>query len=670
MAVAKRFKNRFQKTSVAFIAFLVVIFALYGFSKKQSEYSCYNGLGYKAHYKTFVDEHLISLNAEIETLQYVAEQLNDSKSSLKSLKKQCVATRKAYKKVEAVLAYYFPEHVNAHINGAPLDHVSPLSVSEDVKGGNYYLGSVENYKNSVPLDMLEAGHYSGEKFNVLPPEGLQRIDELIFAENTLELKDELLELTSKLNTSYKVLQKTALTRKYYFDFEVIELCRLQLIRILSKGITGFDTPGSLNGIDEASSSLQAIEDILKPLINASQKHKESLENTFKGAQKFIRKHKDFESFDRLVFVKKYINPLYKKLLDLQNELKIMTSAERHNETPSWNAKSDNIFANNFLNPYYYSILKENNDSPELRALGETLFFDKRLSSNNTISCASCHNPKKAYADGEITSKASIAGKRLDRNSPTLINAVFSDKFFYDLRALDLENQLEHVIDSHLEFNTNIAEIVEKLNSDKTYQNTFGNVFETDAITRYQFSSALASYVISLTSFNSDFDKYIRGESHSISNDVKRGFNLFMGKANCATCHFAPTFSGLVPPLYQENESEVLGVLKSPGTYAVDQDLGRIKNGVNKDNHTIYNKSFKTTTVRNAALTAPYFHNGAYTTLEEVLEFYNTGGAAGIGLSYEVPNQTLAADHLNLTASEIQDIKAFIFALTDVPEYSK
>ncbi len=152
----------------------------------------------------------------------------------------------------------------------------------------------------------------------------------------------------------------------------------------------------------------------------------------------------------------------------------------------------------------------------------------------------------------------------------------------------------------------------------------------------------------------------------ISEDAKKGFNLFMGKANCATCHFAPHFSGLVPPFFNENESEVLGVTKKPIKISppeIDSDLGRVKSNVKKENSWIYENSFKTMTVRNIALTKPYFHNGAFNTLEEVLDFYNEGGAEGLGL--KINNQTLPADKLNLTNEEIKQIIAFLNSLTDV-----
>jgi cytochrome c peroxidase len=139
----------------------------------------------------------------------------------------------------------------------------------------------------------------------------------------------------------------------------------------------------------------------------------------------------------------------------------------------------------------------------------------------------------------------------------------------------------------------------------------------------------------------------------------------MGKAACGTCHYAPTFSGLVPPLYRESESEVLGVLQKPDAMQVDSDRGRSHNRQFQEDNAIFDRSFKTVTVRNVELTAPYFHNGAYQTLDEVIEFYDQGGAQGLGLSSELPNQTLSAQPLHLTAREKSALKAFLRSLTGV-----
>jgi cytochrome c peroxidase len=166
------------------------------------------------------------------------------------------------------------------------------------------------------------------------------------------------------------------------------------------------------------------------------------------------------------------------------------------------------------------------------------------------------------------------------------------------------------------------------------------------------------------SFNSPVDQYLRGEISIIDEDVRKGFNLFMGKALCGTCHFAPTYSGLVPPSFTENESEVIGVPHDPFVrpLRLDPDLGRYENGRARDHAPHLKHSFKTPTVRNVALTAPYMHQGAYPTLASVVDFYNRGGGKGLGLT--VPYQTLPFDQLNLNTQEQQALIRFMESLTD------
>jgi cytochrome c peroxidase len=169
-------------------------------------------------------------------------------------------------------------------------------------------------------------------------------------------------------------------------------------------------------------------------------------------------------------------------------------------------------------------------------------------------------------------------------------------------------------------------------------------------------------VRSLAGWNSPFDRYARGESDSLDPAARRGFNLFMGKAACGTCHFPPAFNGTVPPLYRETEAEVLGVPATDDTLhpRADPDPGRYR----MRPAALWKGAFKTPSVRNAALTAPYMHNGQLPTLESVVRFYNVGGGRGMGLS--VPNQTLPPDSLELSPAEQGDLVAFMKSLTDTP----
>lgn len=635
--------------------------SFFSLDKKESE-------SYRSkEFSEIIENGVEATASEIEKLLATAVQFEKGNISIAQLQHQLTKTRNSFKKVEAVLAFYYPEHVKAYLNGAPLQHLDPFPMDENKKENSYYVMSPEAYRTSLPLDVLDTGHFRG-KAKVVEPKGLQVLDELIFSENPEEEKEQILKLSQSLQQYFEPIKKAISHRVYFYDFEIAEAARLELIRIFSLGITGFDTPGSLHALEEAKHALLGTQALLTPITGKLPKEKSAeINKLFQESIRFIDKSKNFESFDRLAFLIHYMNPLYVSLWKAQQSLGIKSTASIYEETASWNAESTNIFAEDFLNPYYYSLLNQKEDSEELRKLGKKLFYEKQLSHAGKMSCASCHQPELAFTDGKKKSLSGINGKTVLRNSPTLINAVFADRYFYDLRAQDLEEQAEHVIENHLEFNTNFEEIMEKISQDKTYQKLFTlNFEEKQPLTRYNFAKALSSYVLSLRSFNSEFDQYVRGERKNISKQVKKGFNLFMGKANCATCHFPPTFSGLVPPLYRENESEVLGVLEEPDTYKIDKDLGRFNNRVFTEQQDIYKYSFKTTTVRNVAFTSPYFHNGAYPSLAEVIDFYDKGGAAGIGLSYELPQQTLPEDSLQLSHKEKDALIAFLNSLSDNP----
>ena len=160
--------------------------------------------------------------------------------------------------------------------------------------------------------------------------------------------------------------------------------------------------------------------------------------------------------------------------------------------------------------------------------------------------------------------------------------------------------------------------------------------------------------------NSKFDNYMRGDLTAMNEQEVLGFNLFMGKAKCGTCHFVPLFSGAVPPLFDKMESEVLGVPATTDTINAQIDADSGKYHLYKMPHQLH--SFKTPGLRNVELTAPYMHNGVYKTLEEVIRFYDRGGGAGLRL--EVQNQTLPPDKLLLTNEEQNALVSFLKALTD------
>ncbi|WP_417365750.1 cytochrome-c peroxidase [Flavobacterium beibuense] len=572
-----------------------------------------------------LSNYFSQFNLSLEKLDKITNDFRYGKTSLDSVQLAVKNTRLSYKKVEFFLAFYYAEYIKSHINGAPLMHIEK--------------------EGTMP--------------KVVSPEGLQVLDELVFSDEAEAERNQIASLSKTIRMKYAVLYSSITGQEFNNQYNVTAM-RQQLIRDFSMGVTGFDTPGSLNGLEEVQSSFQGMLTFFKDNYNGNTVAKNEVIHLFEEAIAYLNNPVSFEDFDRLTFLKSYVDPLYKKLGELEGAV----NPDYLKYTSGWNPESTSIFAADFLNPYYFTELKKGDDSKELRELGKTLFYDPIVSNEGKLSCASCHNPDKGFTDGVPKSLSNIQGKTVLRNAPTLLNAVYADRYFYDLRAFSLEQQAEHVIFNHDEFNTAYSDILNKLKADKTYADKFKTVFGKNAITRENFSNALVSYVMSLQSFSSPFDKYIRGEQADIPAEVKRGFNLFAGKANCATCHFMPTFSGLVPPFYNENESEILGVLDDPKkTPRLDMDMGRNDNKIQSEQAWIFERSFKTTTIRNIEVTGPYFHNGAYSTLEEVIDFYDNGGGEGVGLG--VSNQTLSPDALNLTDEEKSDLIAFLKSLTDL-----
>ncbi len=559
-----------------------------------------------------------------ENFVKVSEAFERKEITTKQLQEELEKVRVAYKKPAFILNYYYPTYIEEHLNGAPLYHAEKYGTHSLVK----------------------------------PPQGLQVLHELVFSEEAPQKRPEISILCRDFLNKVWQIRPELQTRTYPFP-DLLEAMRMELIRTFSMSLGGFDTPGNSQAC--IPETISAFSSMLSILETQSAEEFSDLKDLFKNAIQQLDSEQDINQFDHLLFYKKFISPLYSKITKYQKEKGIPAKTQF---PTGRNLESEQIFGTNFLNPYFYSDLQKKEDSQKLKELGETLFYDKKLSANGEMSCGTCHEPKLGFTDGQPKSASNIAGQTVMRNAPTLINAVFADRYFYDMRAFSLEQQAEHVIFNHAEFNTEYEEILSKLNKNSDYKKAFKSIFSQPDINRNQFSKALASYVLSLQSFNSPFDQYVRGESNELSEAAKRGFNLFMGKGACGTCHFPPLFSGLMPPYFSKNESEILGVLESPHQLRkrVDEDPGRQANGIQHENVWIYEKSFKTPTIRNIERTGPYFHNGAYSTLELVVDFYNHGGGAGIGL--EVNNQTLSPDHLELSKQEKADLIAFMKSLTE------
>lgn len=573
-----------------------------------------------------------TLSAQTQALHRSLQQPEPNPAQVQALH---LAARLTYKEIAWIAAYIDPEYQADYINGAPLPKLE------------------RNFS----------------QVNALSPKGFQPLEEWVFEENyTAEMLEAARQLSLELQLSVSEFGKFNPQRKWH-DYMVVEALRHGLVRFAALDLVGFDVPASGAQLAELQAAWKGMEKgfsvFSKDLSGANGKKARQLKKLFAQGRLKLSAESDFDQIDRLFYLRQLVNPLFAGLLELQTGLGLPHATDLLPVKTAFNFKANNLFANDILNPYYYTQMVPAVANQATVSLGKLLFFDPVLSSTNERACASCHQPEKGFTDGLPKSLATGFNGTVQRNAPTLLNSVYSPRFFWDMRVQMLENQFAHVVVSEQEFNTSVMEVMERLNQSDEYRALFNSAFPSfgnNAINQYTINTALAAYVASLRGFNSPFDRYVRGELTHIAPEVQHGFNLFMGKALCGTCHFAPSFGGIVPPLYQEQESEVLGVpAQAQAPYSLDADKGRGA-GLPKEQHPIYHNAFKTVTVRNAALTAPYMHNGVYQTLEEVVEFYHQGGGAGLGL--EVPNQTLPFDSLSLSAAEKKALVAFMQSLTD------
>ena len=279
-------------------------------------------------------------------------------------------------------------------------------------------------------------------------------------------------------------------------------------------------------------------------------------------------------------------------------------------------------------------------SPEKTELGRMLFFDPILSKAQDTSCATCHNPSLGFSDGLQTAK------NLSRNSISLWNVGYETDVFWDGRATSLEEQMLVPLLEATEMAGSPEEIESRLRAMPAYVSLFDTAFGSgvDSITMENAQSAIASFERTLITNDSPFDKYAAGQFDALTAQQRRGLNLFRSAATrCFECHAAPTFGA--DDFFVTGVPDLDGQAHDAGRASVAED--------GKDG------AFKAPTLRNIALSAPYMHNGAFATLEEVVDFYAKGGGADRGIA--VDRQIIP---MELSAQEREDLVAFLYALTD------
>ncbi len=570
-----------------------------------------------------LDEIALALNQSTELIN------NDSpiNKKINTLKEKYHAARVAYKKIEFFIEYYSAFEAKFYING-------PL----------------------VPKIEMEI---SSEPFY---PHGFQVLEENLFDDEKLDpltLKNEYVLLHKKINALSEYYTTLQLEQN-----KIEEAIKLQFIRLMSLTMNGYDCTINKEAIKETAHVIEGLEEFLKfyetksKTFDASKIYKQLL-NTLKQCIKQLKKNPNSDTFNRLDFVTNFLNPAY---IQFQN------FCEQNKSEPSLINYAVNFNVGSFLkstsiNKQHFSVYRYDTLNIKIQSeLGKLLFFDPLLSGNNKRACASCHQAEKAFTDGLDKSLAYNGVTKISRNSPTLINASYQKLFFHDGRAFNLEEQADGVFNNTFEMNSSSIEIISKLKQSREYKLLFNTAFKNQsdsAITFYAVLKSISEFIKTLDSRNSKFDRYLNGDKTQLSPNEKNGYNLFSGKALCGSCHFFPMFNGTVPPMFNENEFEILGVPELANSKILDSDIGR--EAITKSE--IQKYAFKTPTLRNIELTAPYMHNGVYNSLDSVLVFYNRGGGAGIGLP--IKNQTLPFDSLGLSQKELNDLKLFLLTLTDV-----
>ncbi|WP_158795777.1 cytochrome-c peroxidase [Pedobacter sp. L105] len=541
--------------------------------------------------------------------------LENSSLNEKQVQQQFLQLRLSYKKFEWAAEYFTP-NITRFVNGPPVPEVEMTTGS------------------------------------VLDPAGLQVIEAFLFPHYDHIQKKELVQ-------QLKLLQIDCSRYKVYFNnidllnWQIFDAARLEVFRILTLGITGFDNPLTLKSMKEAAVSLQSLQAVM---INyTDQGNPDMLTAKIDAAKNYLYINQDFNSFNRAAFITGYGNAITIAITSQQQELHIpLIKYNRLLRQEAGTLFDKDAFDVNAYapGPSYFQTAKK-------IALGKKLFADPQLSGNLSRSCSSCHQPDNAFTDKLIKNTVFKKKILLRRNTPTLLNAALQPSQFYDLRAHTLEDQAMDVIQNKDEMHGSMKVLISRLWKNKTYRKLFADAYPEKGrtgIDTLEVTNAIGAFVRSLTQLNSRFDDYMRGDKTSMNTQELNGFNLFMGKAKCATCHYMPLFNGTLPPKYTKMDAEVITVPRFKGKKVIDPDQGAYEVVQTPS----FKHAFKTTTVRNASRTAPYMHNGVFSTLDEVVDFYNKGGGAGMGIKTD--NQTLSADQLHLTAKETSDLVAFIKSL--------
>ncbi len=492
---------------------------------------------------------------------------------------------------------------------------------------------------------------------------------LTLAEQYLEedfiSKDVLINLLSESASSSKVYLQDSITRFLTSHHHFFLANRLFLLNLAAIYTSGFECPNSDRVIPELRTMISYVLEIYKKYNQEFQKHpldKDYLD-LFNSMLFFVNNQSEYPAlFNHYKFIKDYVNILFSKNQKFIREYKIQT--ENYNDF-SLNNKASSIFDKNLftgqdIKGVYRSITDEF-ILDEIKSLGRLLFYDPLLSGNNLRSCASCHKPTEFFADTTVSTALQFDKiNRLTRNTPSLINSEFNHLLMMDGKHYNFPHQMSDVITNPIELNSQEDMLLKKILSCSDYKKSlkkFSKLSTNKKLGIEHITSALSIYFNSFNYYYSPFDNAMNNNAELEPLAIE-GFNIFMNRAQCATCHFVPHFNGVKPP-YIGSEFEVIGVPADSVASALSPDKGRFL--INPSEETL--NAFRTGTLRNISQTKPYMHNGVFHTLEQLIDFYDVGGGKGKGLNVE--NQTLSPDSLKLNPEEK---KALIIFMNSLSEY--
>lgn len=442
--------------------------------------------------------------------------------------------------------------------------------------------------------------------------------------------------------------------------------RLFLLNLASIYTTGFECNNKNEIINELQIILHSTHQIYQsfnysyPEFSVSKKYAQIFDSTILFVDE---SSKNYSQFNHYIFIKKYVNQLYAE--NAKQLLLYKFSDSKNLNDYSLNNNAFSIFNKHLFKAQnekgIYQNITDSNLISEIKHIGKLLFYDPILSGNNQRSCASCHKPTIFFTDTITTALAFNQTSKLARNTPSLINVLHNQMLMLDGKHNSLHNQALDVLSNPVEMNSELNTALQKIMSCKTYHQFFNKMKKQAGrnknISMEDVISALTFYYADASFYTSKFDDAMNNKTSELDSKTIDGFNIFMSKGQCGTCHFVPIFNGVKAP-FNNSEFEVIGV-PSNLTYAhISPDSGRYYNTPSPNNI----HSFRTPTLRNIIHSKPYMHNGVFNSIDEVIEFYNSGG--GIGKKLTIENQTLSSDSLHLTTNEIDNLKLFIESLNE------